>query len=331
MRKLLSTLAMAALVASIGASAQAMDGWYGRADLGYSVDGEIEGDFFDGEETFSADADLDNDWMADVGVGFGYANGFRSEAELAHRTNEVSGAGADVEASSLMINGFYDFNRDGAIQPYLGLGLGYAQVDSGADDDSNWAWQGLAGVAIPLGERLSLDIGYRYFNVQDLESGPISDLDYTHQAATLGLRFQFGAPAPAAVAQPEPAPAPAPAPLPAPAACPTSEFVVYFEWDRSNLNEAAIATIDQAVARARQCNVTATIIVGHTDTSGSNAYNAGLSERRAGVVRDAMVARGMSASTMTVQARGETDLARQTRDGVREPLNRRTAVTISFR
>jgi len=56
----------------------------------------------------------------------------------------------------------------------------------------------------------------------------------------------------------------------------------------------------------------------------------GLSERRASVVRDALVARGIGAGSIQTQARGETDLARPTRDGVREPLNRRTAVTISF-
>ncbi len=80
------------------------------------------------------------------------------------------------------------------------------------------------------------------------------------------------------------------------AACPTSEFVVYFEWDRSNLNQAALETIDAAVNRARQCNVGGVVVVGHTDTSGSPAYNIGLSERRASVVRDALVARGIAAA-----------------------------------
>jgi outer membrane protein OmpA-like peptidoglycan-associated protein len=107
--------------------------------------------------------------------------------------------------------------------------------------------------------------------------------------------------------------------------------VVYFEWDRSNLNQAALETIDAAVSRARQCNVGGVVVVGHTDTSGSAQYNIGLSERRASVVRDALVARGIAAGSIQTQARGETDLARATRDGVREPLNRRTAVTISFR
>jgi outer membrane protein OmpA-like peptidoglycan-associated protein len=106
---------------------------------------------------------------------------------------------------------------------------------------------------------------------------------------------------------------------------------VYFEWDRSNLNQAALETIDAAVNRARQCNVSGVTVVGHTDTSGSAAYNQRLSERRASVVRDALVARGMSAAGIETAARGENELARATRDGVREPLNRRTAVTIRFR
>jgi outer membrane protein OmpA-like peptidoglycan-associated protein len=188
-------------------------------------------------------------------------------------------------------------------------------------------------------------IGYRYFVAPDASFAGVGDTgtsaivltptsydaDYEHQALTVGLRYQFAAPAPAYVAPPPVAPPPPVVVAPPPPACPTSEFVVYFEWDRSNLNQAALETIDAAVARARQCNVAGTVVVGHTDTSGSPTYNQGLSERRASVVRDALVARGMAAGSITAQARGETDLARATRDGVREPLNRRTAVTITFR
>ena len=107
--------------------------------------------------------------------------------------------------------------------------------------------------------------------------------------------------------------------------------MVHFEWDRSNLNQAALDTIEAAVDRARQCNVSGIVVVGHTDTSGSTQYNAGLSERLASVDRDALVAGGVAAGSIRTEARGETDLARATRDGVREPLNRRTAVTIGFR
>ena len=137
----------------------------------------------------------------------------------------------------------------------------------------------MVGAAFALTERLDLDVGYRYFAVNNLQfdgfegSGTTSatfDADYHHQAVTVGLRWQFSSPA----APPPPAPPPPPPPPPV-ATCPQSDFVVYFEWDRSNLNQAALEVIDSAVARARECNISSATLVGHTDTSGSPQYNVG--------------------------------------------------------
>lgn len=340
--RITKTVALAALMASTAGAAYATEGWYGRADAGYSVGGEIE---------FGGTAyDLEADWSQHLGLGYAFQNGFRAEGELSHRYNDFGEdeglADGNVHAWAAMLNGYYDFNRGGNIQPYIGLGVGAARLNVSAvggfgsfqDQDTVLAYQGMVGVALPLNEQWDLDIGYRYFVADDLDFNGLSpnltaatfDAEYEHEAITLGLRYQFAAPPPP---PPPPAPVapPPPPPPPVAVACPTSEFVVYFEWDRSNLNQAALETIDAAVARARQCNVGGVVVVGHTDTSGSAQYNIGLSERRASVVRDALVARGIGAGSITTQARGETDLARATRDGVREPLNRRTAVTISFR
>jgi outer membrane protein OmpA-like peptidoglycan-associated protein len=336
-------------MASAAGGAYATEGWYGRADVGYSTDGSLE---FGGGDDF----EFENDWTQHLGLGYALQNGFRIEGELSHRYNDFGEddglVDGNVHAWAAMLNGFYDFNRGGRFEPYLGLGVGAARLNATAnngvdeffqDEDTVLAYQAMVGVAIGLTEQLDLDIGYRYFVAPDasfdgttIQQSPTLavpttfDADYEHSAITFGLRYQFASPAPPPPPPPPPAPPPPPPPPPA-AACPTSEFVVYFEWDRSNLNQAALETIDAAVNRARQCNVSGTVVVGHTDTSGSTAYNQGLSERRASVVRDALVARGMAAGSITSQARGESDLARATRDGVREPLNRRTAVTISFR
>jgi OmpA-OmpF porin, OOP family len=354
--KLKGTLALAVLTASVPSVASATEGWYGRADLGYSFDGEVAlGDSpgFGGW----GDATMDRDWSQHLGLGYAFQNGFRLEGELGHRFNQLDGPGVfghafdegDVHAWSAMANLFYDFNRGGrGVQPYVGVGVGAARINvSGTDnipapiwfvdgEDTVFAYQGMVGIAFDLGERWALDIGYRYFKADGVEYDSIQfptvpgELDYEHQAVTLGLRYQFAAPAPPPPPPPPPLPPPPPPPPPV-ATCPTSEFVVYFEWDRSNLNQAALETIDAAVARARQCNVGNVVVVGHTDTSGSAQYNQGLSERRASVVRDALVARGIGAASIRTEGRGQTDLARPTRDGVREPLNRRTAVTITFR
>ena len=323
MRKLLSTIALAALVLGLGRSeARATEGWYGRADVGYSFGDEFT--------AFSSDFDLEDDWMADAGVGYAFANGFRAEGEAAYRDNDLDLVSQDVEVWAAMANLYYDFNRGGRFQPYVGVGAGYGRIEVANQDDSGFAWQAMIGVGVPLSERATLDLGVRHFEMNDatLALDGDTDVEYKHDAVTIGLRWQFGA---AAAPPPPPPPPPPVVTPPPPPVCPTSEFIVYFEWDRSNLNQAAIDTIEAAVERARQCNVSNATIVGHTDSSGPSAYNVGLSQRRANVVRDALTARGFPADVINMQWRGETELARQTGDGVREPLNRRTAVTITFR
>jgi len=349
MKKMKTTLALAALMSGAAGVAHATEGWYGRADVGYSFSGGLDGDIADGNNSAEYDVDFGNDWMGALGLGYAFQNGFRAEGELGYRYNDwgpetiADPVDFDVEGYarswSAMANLFYDFNRGGGVEPYVGVGVGAARIGAGidgvgSDQDTVLAYQALAGLAFDVTEQLDVDVGVRYFMAPEVEmdvGGLTTEFDYDHAAVTLGLRYQFAAPvvAPPPVAPPPVAPPPPPPPVAA--ACPTSEFVVYFEWDRSNLNQAALETIDAAVNRARQCNVSGVVVVGHTDTSGSPTYNQGLSERRASVVRDALVARGIGAGSVTSQARGEADLARATRDGVREPLNRRTAVTISFR
>lgn len=109
---------------------------------------------------------------------------------------------------------------------------------------------------------------------------------------------------------------------------------MYFEWDESDLTSEAAAVIDSAVGAIRQrgdCSVATVTIGGHADRSGPAAYNVRLSARRAQTVRDALVARGISADMISTEAFGETAPAKPTADGVREPLNRRSEVVIRVR
>lgn len=54
----------------------------------------------------------------------------------------------------------------------------------------------------------------------------------------------------------------------------------------------------------------------------------GLSQRRANVVRDELVSDGVNGTVISTAAFGETDLAVQTPDGTREPMNRRAQVVL---
>jgi OOP family OmpA-OmpF porin len=105
-------------------------------------------------------------------------------------------------------------------------------------------------------------------------------------------------------------------------------FLVFFDFDRSNLTPRAAAVVKEAanVAKAGQnARVTCT---GHTDTAGPANYNMALSLRRANSVKDALVREGVPSGQIAVVGRGEESLLVQTRDGVREPQNRRVEIVV---
>ena len=108
-----------------------------------------------------------------------------------------------------------------------------------------------------------------------------------------------------------------------------ANFIVYFGFDRTNLTDRARATLDEVVGAVNSMGATALSIVGHADTVGSQAYNQGLSERRARRVGNALVERGIPASAMTLAGRSENDPAVATGNNVREPKNRRVEITLS--
>ena len=132
------------------------------------------------------------------------------------------------------------------------------------------------------------------------------------------------APAPAPVAPPAPVSAPAPAPAPAPA----NNFTVYFDFDSWTLKAEQLKVLDDVIASARSGGQANIIIVGHTDTSGSAEYNQKLSVKRANVVVEALVQMGARRAALHASGVGETDLAVETGDNVKEAKNRRTVITL---
>jgi hypothetical protein len=118
---------------------------------------------------------------------------------------------------------------------------------------------------------------------------------------------------------------PPPPPPPPPVAAPTS-FMVFFDWDRSNLSQQAVQTIGQAAAAYKSRGSARITATGHTDTSGPESYNMALSLRRANSVKAELVRQGVPADAIAVVGRGESQPLVATGDGVREPQNRRVEI-----
>ena len=264
-------------------------------------------------------------WQAGGMVGYDFV-GPRVEIEGVYRNNQAtvgSGGfnafGASKDDIGVLANLMYDFNAGGTIVPYIGAGAGIAFVRTSAlglsNDSTQFAYQAIVGVGYNIDPMFRVNLDARYYGTTNPYLGGTG---YTNNtiSAMLSLQVKFGAPT---VVAPPPPPPPVAAP----------SFMVFFDWDRSNLSEQALNTIRQAVGAYKtkgNARITAT---GHTDTSGPEAYNMALSLRRANTVKDALVREGVPATAIAVIGRGEQGLLVQTADGVREPQNRRVEIVIN--
>lgn len=121
---------------------------------------------------------------------------------------------------------------------------------------------------------------------------------------------------------------PPPPPPPPPQAAAPQSFMVFFDWDRSNLSQQAVQVIGQAAAAFKSRGAARLVATGHTDTSGPENYNMALSLRRANAVKNELVRQGVPADAISVVGKGEQGLLVQTADGVREPQNRRVEIAV---
>jgi outer membrane protein OmpA-like peptidoglycan-associated protein len=112
------------------------------------------------------------------------------------------------------------------------------------------------------------------------------------------------------------------------AALPPQENIVFFSLGSAQLTPDARNAVREAVADARQHNLTRVQVTGHTDTLGAADSNERLSWRRADAVAQEIAAQGVPRDQIDVVGRGETDPPVATSDNVSEPQNRR--VTINF-
>ncbi len=128
----------------------------------------------------------------------------------------------------------------------------------------------------------------------------------------------------------EPAPTEAaytPPPVQSPAA--PHSYLVFFDFNKSDLTPQAVEIVDTAAKNAGPAKVTQLTVTGHTDTVGSDAYNMRLSRRRAESVAAQLEKDGIASSEIEIVAKGKRDLLVPTGDGVREPQNRRVQIVYS--
>jgi opacity protein-like surface antigen len=185
---------------------------------GFGVSASFAGTYISGNlgAVIVEDSDFDagplsGEFTFDTGFGFVAAvgssveNGGRIEVELGYRKNDfdelkIDGLGkadidGDISSLSLMGNAYYDFSTEGGFSPFIGAGLGYANIeadldDAGDEDDSVFAYQLILGGSFASSETLSVDLQYRYFATDDPEFDGV-DAEYSTHNFMIGLRQSF--------------------------------------------------------------------------------------------------------------------------------------------
>ncbi len=102
-----------------------------------------------------------------------------------------------------------------------------------------------------------------------------------------------------------------------------NDGMVYFSLDSDQLSADDQAVLDEIVAAVVAQNPANVTVMGHADRSGDDAYNQGLSERRAQTIASALVAAGIPETAINTMGYGESEPAVATEDGVAMRQNRR--------
>lgn len=166
----------------------------------------------------------DTGWGGQLAIGHRFGP-VRAEAEIGQTrtvasryvvtapiTNDLPQTGGDT-VTRFMANAYYDIPWEGhGVQPYLGGGIGDATVHVTTkaskpfgpptppgqlidDHVGGFAWQMIAGLAVPVAEDFTLTVQYRYLDAGTLHGNDTRGQDFQTQIRgsniDFGIRFSF--------------------------------------------------------------------------------------------------------------------------------------------
>ena len=101
--------------------------------------------------------------------------------------------------------------------------------------------------------------------------------------------------------------------------------IIYFDFDKTKLSETSINSIKDFLKK-HESEIDEYLIVGHTDTKGTNNYNYTLSIKRAEVVQNLLIKNNIQESKIKILGKGEESPAILTPDNTKHPANRRVEI-----
>jgi OOP family OmpA-OmpF porin len=288
-----------------------------------------------------------------AGLGFQYTDRLAVELSSFEMDADVK-TGGDIDLDHFKVDLLYDLTGgDSNWRPFLVGGLGVTDFD-GTD---NKVFDFGAGLKYWLNDNWQLRSTLRGFNYlvddqPDLDWGIDASLVYFFGSGS--NRGRSTASAPSAPSRPAPTPAPQDSDrdgvMDADDQCPDTprnyavdadgcpipveevarvELLVNFEFDRSEVQDRYLPEIEQVANFMEQYPDTMVELEGHTDSVGTDAYNQGLSQRRANAVRQVMIDRfGVPASRVSAEGFGESQPVASNESAAGRAQNRRVITVI---
>ncbi len=321
--RLLSTALLAGLAFSHAAAAQEFDDrWYLTGSVGFNLQDNDRGTNDAPFATLGAGKFISPEWSIDGELNYQNPN------HDANQDLNWSQYGISLDLRRHFITEGRNWN------PYALLGLGYQRSEEeydafpspdspGEREDGNFAAKVGVGLQGDLGRvGMRTELAYRA-DFDDSSINASQEDWFGDVLASVGVVIPLG---------PEPTAPVAPAPVAAPSCadqdsdgdgvndcddkCPGSQAGqtigpdgcpvpvsidlkgVNFDFDRSTLRPDAVSILNEAIEILKRYPELRVEVAGHTDSVGTDAYNQGLSERRATAVYDYLTSNGIDAGRL---------------------------------
>ena len=139
----------------------------------------------------------DTGWALSGLYGVKFENNIRMEFEAGYKQADAKKISDEAWVFDAMINAWYTLPLTGGIAPYVGGGFGIAKTHTASATIDNTvtgvAYQLGGGLDIPINDKTSIDLGYRYFGTTSTstDTPAINDTNLTSSVFSLGIRSKF--------------------------------------------------------------------------------------------------------------------------------------------
>ena len=278
---------------------------------------------------YDAEVGLDNDLGYVIGIGYDFTSRLSAEFSVMDLNPETK-AKRELDQDLWKIDVLYGLDFDlGRFKPFVVSGLGNSNIDG--ENDSIWDIG--AGLRLPLNERWTWRTSIRNYyalgrDFEDQDFGIDTTLVYRFGGSRKSMASSNEPPREGiqevvAVADADRDGVPDANDLCSDTprsyavdkdGCPIAieevarvELLVNFDFDRSEVKEQYLPEIERVARFMEQYPDRVVELEGHTDSRGTDAYNLGLSQRRAEAVMAELVGRfGISPSRVSAKGFGES-------------------------